>query len=117
MDDPHFDLEYHVRHFALPPPGDWRQFWVQAARLHARPLDLTRPLWELYMIEGLDGLEGVPGGAFALVLKTHHAAADGQTAMLISRLMNTDELPEDVNAPRAWPQRSPTSWELLAPRH
>jgi diacylglycerol O-acyltransferase len=43
-----------VRHIALPKPGDWRQFCIQAARIHARPLDLQRPLWEMYVIEGLD---------------------------------------------------------------
>jgi hypothetical protein len=45
VDDADFDVEYHVRHIALPKPGDWRQLCIQAARLHARPLDPTRPLW------------------------------------------------------------------------
>src|SRR4051812_11131743 len=60
LDDPYwiedrdFDLEYHVRHIALPKPGDWRQLCIQAARLHARPIDMTRPPWEIYVIEGLD---------------------------------------------------------------
>ena len=56
VDDPDFDLEYHVRHIALPKPGDWRQFCIQASRIHARPLDRNRPLWEIYVIEGLDSL-------------------------------------------------------------
>jgi diacylglycerol O-acyltransferase len=77
VDDPHFDLEFHVRHIALPKPGDWRQLCIQAARLHARPLDRTRPLWELYVIEGLDRVEGFPRGAFAILSKIHHAAFDG----------------------------------------
>ena len=47
VDDEAFDLEFHVRHIAVPKPGDWRQLCIQAARLHARPLDLTRPLWSL----------------------------------------------------------------------
>ena len=59
MVDPDFDLEFHVRHIALPQPGDWRQLCIQAARLHARELDLERPLWEMYVIEGLDHVEGV----------------------------------------------------------
>ncbi|MBT8109790.1 MAG: wax ester/triacylglycerol synthase family O-acyltransferase, partial [Gammaproteobacteria bacterium] len=46
IEDPDFDLEFHVRHIALPKPGDWRQLCIQAARLHARPLDTNRPLWE-----------------------------------------------------------------------
>lgn len=45
VEDENFDLEYHVRHIALPKPGDWRQFCIQVSRIHARPLDLNRPLW------------------------------------------------------------------------
>src|SRR5438445_2792501 len=77
VDDPNFDIEFHVRHIALPKPGDWRQLCIQAARLHARPLDRTRPLWELYVIEGLGCVEGFPPGAFAILSKIHHAAFDG----------------------------------------
>ena len=62
IEDPEFDLEYHVRHIALPKPGDWRQLMIQVARLHSRPLDLTRPLWELYVIEGLDNIDGSAAG-------------------------------------------------------
>ena len=54
IEDENFDLEYHVRNIALPKPGDWRQFCIQTSRIHARPLDLNRPLWEIYVIEGLD---------------------------------------------------------------
>ena len=68
IEDPHFDLEYHVRQIALPHPGDWRQLCIQVARLHSRHLDLSRPLWELYVIEGLDNVEGVPPGRLR-----HHA--------------------------------------------
>jgi diacylglycerol O-acyltransferase len=75
--DPTFDLEYHVRQLALPAPGDWRQLCTQVARLGERPLDMTRPPWEMYVIEGLDAIDGVPPGAFALMLKLHHAAVDG----------------------------------------
>jgi diacylglycerol O-acyltransferase len=70
VEDADFDLEYHVRQIALPRPGDWRQFCVQAARLHARPLDLSKPLWELYVIEGLDDVEDVPDGCFGFVLRS-----------------------------------------------
>ena len=77
IEDEHFDLEYHMRHLALPKPGDWKQFRAQVARLVARPLDLTRPPWELTVIDGLDGIEGLPPGCFANVLKVHHAAIDG----------------------------------------
>ena len=52
-----------MRHIALPKPGDWRQFCIQVSRIHARPLDLDRPLWEIYVIEGLDSLLDLPGAA------------------------------------------------------
>ena len=77
IEDPDFDVEFHVRHIALPKPGDWRQFFIQLARLHSRQLDFSRPLWEIYVIEGLDHLEGIAPGSFAVVQKIHHAAMDG----------------------------------------
>lgn len=75
-DDQNFDLDFHVRHLGLPKPGDWRQFCIQISRLHSRSLDLSRPLWELYVIEGLDNVEGCPPNSFALFLKVHHGAMD-----------------------------------------
>ena len=80
VDDQEFDLDFHIRHLALPKPGDWRQFCIQVARLHSRPLDLSRPLWELYVIEGLDNVENFPSNCFALYLKVHHCAMDEFTA-------------------------------------
>ncbi len=77
LEDPAFNLEFHIRHIALPHPGDWRQLCIQVARLHARPLDLNKPLWEMYVIEGLDSVAGVPKGSFAVFTKIHHAAIDG----------------------------------------
>lgn len=71
MDDPDFDIEFHVRELALPRPGSERQLTDQVARLHARPLDRSRPLWELYLISGL------PEGRVAIYSKIHHAAVDG----------------------------------------
>ena len=69
IEDKEFDLEYHVRHVALPRPGDWRQLCIQAARVFSRPLDLTRPPWEFTVIEGLDNIPGVTPGSFAMVTK------------------------------------------------
>lgn len=75
IEDPAFDLDYHVRHIRLPEPGGWPELLQQAARIHARPLDPTRPLWELTVIEGLDAIPELPAGAFALVFKQHIASA------------------------------------------
>jgi len=81
VDDEHFDLEYHIRHGRLPEPGDWRQFCIHVARYHSRPLDMNRPLWEMYVIEGLDNIDWLPKGSYALVTKIHHAAVDGKAIM------------------------------------
>jgi WS/DGAT/MGAT family acyltransferase len=75
--DANFDVEFHLRHIALPQPGDWRQLCIQVARLHARPLDMSRPLWECYIIEGLDNIPDLPEGSFAVYTKMHHSLVDG----------------------------------------
>ena len=75
--DANFDVEFHLRHIALPAPGDWRQLCIQVARLHSRPLDMSRPLWEAYIIEGLDNIPNLPAGCFAVYTKMHHALVDG----------------------------------------
>ena len=84
VDDGHFDPEFHIRHVALPAPGDWRQLCILISRLHARPLDRARPLWEIYVIEGLDRVEGYPEGSFAVFSKMHHAAVDGASGMEVT---------------------------------
>jgi WS/DGAT/MGAT family acyltransferase len=81
VDDPDLDLEYHVRHIALPQPGDWRQLCISLARINARPLDMSRPLWEMYVIEGLDNIDNVPKGSFALLIRIHHCVMDGASGV------------------------------------
>lgn len=76
-DDEYFDLEAHIHHSRLPEPADWRQFCIHVARYHSRPLDMNRPAWEMYVISGLDSIDGLPKGSFAIATKIHHAAADG----------------------------------------
>ncbi|PKQ00881.1 MAG: wax ester/triacylglycerol synthase family O-acyltransferase [Alphaproteobacteria bacterium HGW-Alphaproteobacteria-13] len=77
IEDPQFDLEAHVTHVRLPEPGDWRQFCIQAARHFSRPMDMNRPLWDVYVVEGLDRIPGVAPGSYALLHRVHHAAIDG----------------------------------------
>ena len=84
ISDGNFDPEFHIRHIALPAPGDWRQLCILVSRIHARPLDRGRPLWELYVIEGLDNVEGYPKGSFAIFTKMHHAAVDGASGMEVT---------------------------------
>jgi diacylglycerol O-acyltransferase len=115
IEDENFDLEYHVRNIALPKPGDWRQFSIQASRIHARPLDLSRPLWELYVIEGLDSLLDLPKDSFALLVKLHHAAIDvEQGTEIISLLHDTAPGPTETAPPVPWfPESPPTELELV----
>jgi diacylglycerol O-acyltransferase / wax synthase len=75
--DDQFDINFHVRHSALPKPGDWRQFCILASRIQSRQIDLSRPPWEMHVIEGLDNIDWLPKGSFAILTKGHHAAMDG----------------------------------------
>ena len=72
IEDPDFDIDFHVRHHAVPPPGNAEQLGEVISRIVARPLDRSRPLWELYVIEGVDN-----GRLIAQLTKVHHAAIDG----------------------------------------
>ena len=116
IEDPEFDLEFHVRHVALPKPGDWRQLCIQVARLHARPMDLTKPLWEFTIVEGLDNVEGLPPGCFALVSKVHHAAIDGMSGVEMSAAVHDlDPASVGTAGADAWqPDSMPKVADLLA---
>ena len=81
VDDEYFDIEYHITHGRLPEPGDWRQFCIHVARYHSRPLNMQRPLWEMFVVEGLDRIDGLPPGCYAIATKIHHAAVDGGSAV------------------------------------
>ncbi|MAT91632.1 MAG: wax ester/triacylglycerol synthase family O-acyltransferase [Halioglobus sp.] len=112
VEDPDFDLEFHVRHLALPKPGDWRQFCILLSRLQARGLDMKRPLWEAYVIEGLSGVEGLPENSFAIMLKIHHAAIDGVSgAEIIAAIHSLSDEVEPPPAQDDWRgEREPGSW-------
>ena len=115
IEDENFNIEYHVRHLALPKPGDWRQFCIQSSRIHARPLDLNRPLWEMYVIEGLDSFLDLPVGSFAVLLKTHHAAIDVAHGNEITKLLH-DLSPTSSPPPPAapwFPETPPGNLQLF----
>src|SRR5437764_7853157 len=102
IEDPDFDIEFHVRELALPAPGDDRQLAEQAARLHARPLDRQRPLWELYLIHGLDG------GRIAIYTKVHHSAIDGVSGNdILTALLDL--------SPEGRPEDDAPAWECDQP--
>ena len=96
IDDPDFDLHFHVRELALPPPGNDAQLSEQVARIMGRPLDRTRPLWELYLIHGLES------GYSAMLTKIHHAVIDGMSGAEIMGLL-LDLAPEGRELPEAPP--------------
>lgn len=108
VDDAHFDITYHVRRSALPEPGTDEQLLDLVARLASRPLDPTRPLWEMYLVEGL------AQGRSALFTKTHSALVDGDSALEIGHvILDTSPAPREV-ADDAWiAPREPADLELL----
>lgn len=109
IDDPDFDVAYHVRHAALPRPGDMGQLMEYAARILSRPLDRDRPLWELYVIEGL------AEDRFAILGKNHHAMIDGVAGIDIATVM-LDLAPDqskEIPPPEPWtPEPAPKGYEL-----
>jgi diacylglycerol O-acyltransferase len=117
VEDPNFDLEYHVRHIGLPQPGDWRQLCIQVARLHARQIDLRRPPWEITVIEGLNAVPGVPRGSFAMALKLHHCAVDGMASVqMIAAMHDLDaDGPRPAGPDNPWrPDALPSNADLLS---
>ena len=117
IEDEHVDVEFHVRHIALPQPGDWRQLCIQVARIHSRPLDRSKPLWEAYVIEGLDNIQGLPKGSFAFYTKFHHAAIDGESGTEVLKAIHSSS-PDDAGDPVAgrarFRDREPPAVELYA---
>lgn len=108
IDDSRFDLEYHVRHLALPKPGAIRDLLALVSMLHGALLDRSRPLWEVYVIEG------VTENRFAVYSKFHHAMMDGVSAMrILRRSLSTDPDSGDLRVP--W-QLEPTAGESAARR-
>lgn len=110
IDDPDFDLDFHVRHTAVAPPGDDRQLGELVARIVARPLDRSRPLWESYVIEGL------PGDLFAILTKVHHATVDGASGVeLLTLMLDADPAGDELLPPdHEWtPDRVPSDGEMV----
>lgn len=110
VDDPQFDPEFHVRHAALPAPGSFRQLELLTARIFSQPLDRSRPLWEMWLVEGLSE------GGCALISKNHHALIDGISGVDLATVLfdlSPDPAPV-VKEGRPWqPHREPSQLELL----
>ncbi|MEA2125891.1 MAG: diacylglycerol O-acyltransferase / wax synthase, partial [Solirubrobacteraceae bacterium] len=106
VDDPHFRLGYHLRHTAIPTPGTEQQLRKMAARVFSQPLDRDRPLWELWMVEGLDE------NRWALLSKVHHCMVDGVAATDLMSVMFDDRTEGGGDAPWA-PGPEPRGAELV----
>jgi diacylglycerol O-acyltransferase len=110
IEDPDFDLDFHVRHTAVPPPGTDEQLADLVARIVGRPLDRARPLWETYVIEGLSNER------FAVLTKVHHATVDGAAgAELLTLMLDADPSGDEIVPPEhEWhPDRAPSDVEVL----
>ena len=109
VDDPDFTLTYHVRHTALPAPGTEEQLRVLAGRIVSQRLDRTKPLWEIWLVEGLEG------GRWAVINKTHHALVDGVGGMdILTALFDLAPEPREMPHDDWAPQPTPGSLSLLA---
>jgi diacylglycerol O-acyltransferase / wax synthase len=110
VDDHSFNIEYHVRHSALPAPGTEQQLHRLAARIVSQQLDRSKPLWECWFVEGLED------GRYALIFKTHHALVDGVSGVdLATVLFDLSPVPAPQPEPEPWqPRPEPTGAELLA---
>ena len=111
VDDANFNLEYHIRHTALPAPGSEDQLRALAARIHSQQLDRSKPLWETWLVQGLDG------NRFALISKTHHALVDGISGVdLITVLFDPTPVPQEIpHEGEPWvPQSEPSALDMAA---
>jgi WS/DGAT/MGAT family acyltransferase len=111
IDDPRFNIDYHVRHTALPSPGSMEQLRGLAGRIFSQRLDRSKPLWEIWLAQGLEG------DRFALISKTHHALVDGVSGVDIATVLFdlTAEVAEPPEAEEAWtPAPEPSQAELMA---
>jgi diacylglycerol O-acyltransferase / wax synthase len=111
VDDPSFNLEYHLRHTALPEPGGEDQLRALAARIHSQRLDRTKPLWELWLVQGLED------NRFALISKTHHALVDGVAGVdLATVLFDLEPVPPPIpHEGEPWvPQPEPSAAAMAA---
>jgi diacylglycerol O-acyltransferase / wax synthase len=109
VDDAHFQILYHIRHTAVPSPGSSEQLRNLAGRVFAANLDRSRPLWELWMVDGLEG------GRWALISKVHHCMVDGVSATdLLTVLLDREPQPTPTRAPAWHPEKEPSDLHLLA---
>jgi WS/DGAT/MGAT family acyltransferase len=107
VDDPHFNIDYHVRHVSLPLPGSEAELRRVASRVLANHLDRRRPLWEIWVVEGLER------DRFAIIAKTHHCMLDGSSGVEMAQILLSPSPEAEIAEPKAWiPRRAPTPLQL-----
>lgn len=108
VDDPDFNLDYHVRHVSLPRPGSEAELREVASRILANHLDRRRPLWEIWVVEGLEP------DRFAIIAKTHHCMLDGSAGVEMAQILLSPSEEVEVQEPKCWkPRPAPTPQQLI----
>jgi WS/DGAT/MGAT family acyltransferase len=101
VDDPHFDIDLHIKHIALPQPGNWKDLRKTASDIFSEALDQNRPLWSMTFVEGLDNIPQIPKGSVAIISKIHHVAIDGVGgAGLLSLFLDFTPEMKEIPEPR-----------------
>jgi WS/DGAT/MGAT family acyltransferase len=109
VDDHHFNIDYHVRHTSLPRPGDDEQLKRLSGRIMSQQLDRSKPLWEMWVVEGLAG-----GDRFAVITKVHHCMIDGMSSVDLLEVLLTPQPTFSIEPPPRWvPRPVPSRWELV----
>lgn len=110
VDDQHFNIEYHVRHTSLPKPGDPEQLKALSGRIMSQQLDRSKPLWEMWVVEGLDD-----GDHFAILSKIHHCMVDGMSSVDLMAVLLNIEPTDRIDPPVRWvPRPRPTWWQMMS---
>ncbi len=115
VDDPNFDIDLHIKHVALPKPGNWKALRKLASSVFSDPLSQERPLWEFVFVEGLDNIPQVPSGSVAVISKVHHVLIDGVAgAGLMSIVFDLSPEKKEIPAPRPYhPKPLPNDIQLI----
>ena len=110
VDDQHFNIEYHVRHTSLPRPGDPELLKALSGRIMSQQLDRSKPLWEMWVVEGLDN-----GDHFAILSKIHHCMVDGMSSVDLMAVLLSIEPTDRVDPPVRWiPRPRPSWWQMMS---
>ena len=114
IEDPDFNLDFHIHRMALPKPGGWEELKDLYRHILVLPLDRSRPLWNMYLVEGLDSIKGISPDSFAMIMKVHHVAIDGISgAHILNNILDPTITPRKLQAPVWSPDSMPDEIELL----